>query len=214
MLARWAVIGGTGSWLEAHLMARLALAMGVPGLRGCGVEEREVLDLVRDQPQDEPVLVILSDSIAPDLGLKLIRRLRRLAKKPSVLLLIQRPELLPPGLSQPGPGLALVDVRSLGSGQVLQALQALWQGQGYRDPALRKIQCNGGPALTARERQVLAGVVAGQSNGAIAATLGIAPRTVRDHVSVMLQRLQLPNRTALASQAVAEGWLERPEAGL
>jgi hypothetical protein len=34
---------------------------------------------------------------------------------------------------------------------------------------------------------------------------------VRDHVSVMLQRLQLPNRTALACKAVAEGWLEREE---
>lgn len=211
LLARWAVIGGTGSWLEAHLMARLALSMGVPGLKGCGVEEREVLDLVRDRPQGEPVLVILSDSIAPDLGVKLIRRLRRLTQKPSVLLMIQRGELLPPGLRQPGPGVALVDVRSLGSGRVLRALQALGQGHGYRDPALRQAESIGGPALTARERQVLVGVVAGQSNGAIAAALGIAPRTVRDHVSVMLQRLQLPNRTALACKAVAEGWLEREE---
>ena len=43
----------------------------------------------------------------------------------------------------------------------------------------------------------------------MAASLGIAPSTVRDRVSMLLQRLQLPNRTALASQAVAEGWLRR-----
>ena len=76
LLARWAVIGGTGSWLEAHLTARLALSIGAPGLKGCGVDEQEVLDLVADRPLGEPVLVILSDSIAPDLGLALLRRLQ------------------------------------------------------------------------------------------------------------------------------------------
>lgn len=207
LLARWAVIGGTGSWLEAHLMARLALAMGVPGLKGCGVDEPEVLDLVGARPLGEPVLVILSDSIAPDLGLALIRRLHGLPQKPSVLLMIQRTELLPGVLREKR--LALVDVRSLGSGRVLQALQALWHGGSYRDPTLSGSESDHGLMLTPRERQVLEGVVAGQSNGEIAATLGIAPRTVRDHVSVMLQRLQLPNRTALASKAVAEGWLHR-----
>jgi DNA-binding NarL/FixJ family response regulator len=207
LLARWAVIGGTGSWLEAHLTARLALSMGAPGLNGCGVDEQEVLHLVADRPLGEPVLVILSDSIAPDLGLALIRRLQGLPQTPSVLLMIQRVEVLPQVPRQKG--LALVDVRSLGSGRMLQALQALWQGDGYYDPTLPGSESCQGPMLTPRERQVLAGVVAGQSNGTIAAALGIASRTVRDHVSVMLQRMKLPNRTALASKAVAEGWLHR-----
>jgi DNA-binding NarL/FixJ family response regulator len=60
-------------------------------------------------------------------------------------------------------------------------------------------------ALTARERQVLAGVARGLSNGEIAADLEITERTARTHVSNILAKLALTSRTQAALFAVQHG---------
>jgi hypothetical protein len=90
LLARWTIVGGTGSWLEAHLVARLGRAMDQPTLRGCGISEQEVLDLVEACGEEMPLLVILSDSIAADQGRSLSRRLRRQRPDGQILLLVQQ----------------------------------------------------------------------------------------------------------------------------
>lgn len=52
--------------------------------------------------------------------------------------------------------------------------------------------------LTQRERQVLACLAAGDNNRVIAQRLGIGEGTVRSHVHVLLQKLQVSNRTQAA----------------
>jgi len=52
--------------------------------------------------------------------------------------------------------------------------------------------------LTARERDVLAGVASGQTNAQIARSLDISAGTVRKHVEHILARLGAPSRTAAA----------------
>ena len=73
-------MSGTGSWLEAHLVARLALTARMPNLCGSGINAQEVWDLVRQQVAEgetnREILVILTDSIAADQARQLIRRLR------------------------------------------------------------------------------------------------------------------------------------------
>jgi len=59
--------------------------------------------------------------------------------------------------------------------------------------------------LTARELEVLKLVARGMSNHEIAETLFIAVRTVRTHVSSILDKLHLANRTQAALYAVREG---------
>ena len=59
--------------------------------------------------------------------------------------------------------------------------------------------------LTARERDVLAGVARGLSNRAIADELGITERTARTHVSNILAKLGLTSRTQAALLAVEHG---------
>jgi len=54
------------------------------------------------------------------------------------------------------------------------------------------------PALTPRQREVVELVAAGLPNDAIGARLGLSARTVERHVSDVLLRWSLPNRTALA----------------
>jgi two-component system NarL family response regulator len=53
-------------------------------------------------------------------------------------------------------------------------------------------------SLTARERDVLACIAEGDDNRTIAKRLGIGAGTVRSHVHVLLQKLQVSNRTQAA----------------
>ena len=53
-------------------------------------------------------------------------------------------------------------------------------------------------ALTDREHQILAGLADGLTNGAIASRLGISAKTVANHVSTLLTKLQVTDRAQAA----------------
>jgi DNA-binding NarL/FixJ family response regulator len=57
------------------------------------------------------------------------------------------------------------------------------------------------PDLTPRERDVLNLLAAGARNHEIARRLGLSEKTVRNHVSALLLKLQVPDRTAAAARA-------------
>jgi DNA-binding NarL/FixJ family response regulator len=62
------------------------------------------------------------------------------------------------------------------------------------------------PELTDREREVLELMAAGLRNHAIADRLGLSEKTVRNHVSNVLLKLQVPDRTAAAIKAREAGF--------
>ena len=64
--------------------------------------------------------------------------------------------------------------------------------------------------LTSRERQVLALICEGLSNNAIARRLGIAPTTVKVHVSKILRMLNVTNRLNAVLRIRSWGLIERP----
>lgn len=59
--------------------------------------------------------------------------------------------------------------------------------------------------LSPRELDVLRLISAGLGNAEIASTLGISPRTVKNHVSNLLAKLGLPSRVQAAVYAVRQG---------
>ena len=59
--------------------------------------------------------------------------------------------------------------------------------------------------LTVRERQILECIVGGQSNKEIADTLRISEKTVKNHVSNILRKLELADRTQAAVYALKRG---------
>jgi DNA-binding NarL/FixJ family response regulator len=61
------------------------------------------------------------------------------------------------------------------------------------------------PELTDRERDVLTLLAAGRRNSEIATSLALSDKTVRNHVSNVLLKLQVPDRTAAALKARESG---------
>jgi DNA-binding NarL/FixJ family response regulator len=59
--------------------------------------------------------------------------------------------------------------------------------------------------LTAREREIVSAVVDGASNREIAATFGVSPQTVKNHLSAIFDKLGVSSRLELAMYAVAHG---------
>lgn len=65
--------------------------------------------------------------------------------------------------------------------------------------------------LTARELQLLASVAAGRSNRTIGRRFNISEQTVKNHLTNILHRLQVPDRTAAVVLALRHGWLSLDE---
>jgi NarL family two-component system response regulator LiaR len=99
--------------------------------------------------------------------------------------------------------------------ELLSAIRNVYQGEASLHPTIaRKLmrELNAPPALpptndplTEREVEVLRLVAQGLSNDDIADKLVVSERTVRTHVSHILDKLHLANRTQMALYAVREG---------
>lgn len=98
---------------------------------------------------------------------------------------------------------------------LIDAVRAAYQGEARLHPAvMRKLMARVAepPAappeaydLTAREREVLRLVADGFTNREIAQTLVISEKTVKTHISSLLSKLQLTDRTRLAIYALKHG---------
>ncbi|MFI7028101.1 response regulator [Microbispora rosea] len=100
------------------------------------------------------------------------------------------------------PGALVQAIRAVYGGQVLlapEAAEAMLAG-----PADR-VQTEAGSALTDREREVLRLLAAGRSNREIARELVVAEKTVKTHVSNVLMKLGVQDRTQAALYAVRHG---------
>ena len=110
-------------------------------------------------------------------------------------------------------------VKGADAGQVLSALRAVAEGHAVFGPSLaagildyfaaKPAPAEELPSLSPRESEVLALVAEGRSNNEIGASLFISPITVRNHVSRILEKLQVRDRREAMIRVQRAGGADR-----
>lgn len=97
--------------------------------------------------------------------------------------------------------------------ELLVALRLVAHNRRYLSPDLsrRLTAARLGPAITAREREVLAHIIAGMANKEIGAALNISEFTVKRHVSAILDKMSVNDRAQAAVEAIRRGLVRMPE---
>jgi len=108
-------------------------------------------------------------------------------------------------------------LKGAGATQIIATVQALARGETVYGPGVAE-RVNGFfrtstrqyagavfPQLTAREREVLDLVAAGQGNATIGKTLSLSEKTVRNHVSNLLMKLDVHDRSEAIVKARSAG---------
>ena len=173
--------------------------------------------LVRDTRPD----VLLTDLVMPGVdGIEAIKRLR--AEGPPVGILVltsfSGAEQVIPAIQAGADGYMLKDA---GPAALEDAIRAVHRGEPMLAPeaaAVVMARVAGEPPdaparpdhpdldrLTAREREVLAGLGRGLSNRQLAAELFVSEKTIKTHVSSLLAKLRVADRTQAALFAVRVG---------
>jgi two-component system, NarL family, response regulator LiaR len=164
--------------------------------------------------------VVLMDLVMPALdGIEATRRILRERPDTRVIALTSflDDDKLLPAVRAGAAGYLLKDVEPQ---ELVRAIRTVNAGAALLDPAvtarvMRELS-EGEPAagrpldggLTPREREVLGLVARGLPNKLIARELGIAEKTVKAHVSSVLAKLGVSDRTQAAVLAVRRGWVE------
>ena len=91
--------------------------------------------------------------------------------------------------------------------ELIHALRQVAAGFRYLPPdmALQLTELQLGPAITPREREIVALIAKGSANKEIGHALGIAEDTVKQHVSRILQKLSVKDRAQAATEAIRRG---------
>ena len=162
--------------------------------------------------------VALVDLVMPRVdGLEAIKRIRALdaATRVIVLTSFADEDKMLPAVRAGAVGYLLKDVAPQ---DLVAAIRTVHDGETLLHPAVvrelvREVAGDGlqAPAdnpLTQREREVLALIARGRANKAIAFELGVAEKTVKTHVSNILAKLGVTDRTQAALHAVREGLVD------
>jgi DNA-binding NarL/FixJ family response regulator len=156
--------------------------------------------------------VVLLDMSMPDLdGIGVTRRLSELGLPTKVVLFtsFSDREGIVQALDAGAKGYLLKDAEPE---EIHAAIRAAARGEAPLAPkaaaellASRADRPTGGVELTAREKEVLALVIAGNANKQIARKLGISEKTVKGHLTNLFQRIGVSDRTQAALWAERTG---------
>jgi DNA-binding NarL/FixJ family response regulator len=172
----------------------------------------EAVQLIQQLKPD----VVLMDLVMPVMdGIEATKKIKEMAPETKILILtsFSDQDHVIPAIRAGASGYQLKDIEP---DELVRTIRAVFYGDSQLHPKVTSHVMNhlagGAPKeenrineLTKREREVLAEIAKGKSNKEIAASLFITEKTVKTHVSNILAKLELSDRTQAALYAVKHG---------
>lgn len=201
--------------VDDHQVVRLGLRTllaGEPDISVVG-EAGTAAAAIAVVEQTQPDIVLMDVRLPDQSGIAACQQVRQRWPAVQVLMLTSfaDEELVLEAISAGAAGYVL---KQVGTDDLLQAVRAVGRGDAVLDPAVtrqlltrvRRAEHDAHGAafrdLSERELAVLAQVAEGKTNAEIAEALILSEKTVRNHVSTILEKLQLTNRIEAATYAV------------
>jgi two-component system response regulator DevR len=201
--------------VDDHQLVRVglrALLEGEPGFEVLG-EAATAAEAIQAAGRLQPDVVLMDIRLPDQSGIDACQQIRQRWPAIQVLMLTSftDEDLVLEAINAGAAGYIL---KQVGTDDLVQAVRAVGQGDAVLDPAVtrkvlarvRRAEQEGHSAafgdLSERELQVLALVAEGKTNAEIGDALALSEKTVRNHVSAILSKLNLTNRIEAATYAV------------
>ena len=187
------LLGALGSLLE------LEEDMEVVGLAKDG---EEALQLVQDLSPD----ICITDIEMPNLtGLELAEKLKDHPCKVLILTTFARSGYFEKARQAEVDGYLIKDSPSE---ELAYAIRSILGGRKMYSPELMELAFDAPNPLTERELQIMELMAEGKSSKEISSVLFLSSGTVRNYISVILDKLQVSNRIEAISKAKEKGWFK------
>ncbi len=183
-------------------------------LVGGATTEEEGLDL---QMKFKPDLLITSEDLEKGYGIRLVEKAKQHTPDITTLIFLEREttEVVHEAMDAGADGVMFSSSIGTGHGDFIKALTTTNSGGVYypksvRDTATARVK----PApdlvdpLSERELDVVRCIIQGMKNTEIAEALFISSETVKSHVSTMIQKLGVRDRTQAAVFALTHGLID------
>jgi DNA-binding NarL/FixJ family response regulator len=182
-----------------------AILQAQPGMRVCA-QAGGVADAVRLFEEHDPDLTLMDLRLPDGHGVEAIRRIRQ--KKPSAKIIVlttyEGDEDIHQALQAGAMGYL---IKGMSHDILVQALMRVYRGNRFLPPPVAQTLSLrlSGSELSHREREVLSLIVAGRTNREIGEMLHIKEATVKSHITVILMRLKVTDRTQAVVEALKRG---------
>ena len=194
--------------VDDHPVVRQGLRAMLPSepdirVQGMAASAREAISLIeREQPD-----VVLMDLRMPEMeGIEAIKRLRRISPNIKILVLTNygSDEYIVRATQAGAMGYLL---KNTPQEEIVNAVRVVHSDERYvpKDIAKRLFEAIGREELSPRELEVLVLVARGCTNKEVAQKLFISDKTVRNHVTSCLLKLQAKDRTEAVTRAIERG---------
>jgi two-component system response regulator DevR len=175
-------------------------------------EAGTVREAVRQAGRLLPDVVVLDIRLPGGSGLDACRQIKTNHPEIRIIILTSFPddEVLFDAIACGADGYVL---KQIGSHDLINALERVGRGESLLDPSLmgqvfakvrnarRQERAHAFDGLSGQEMQILAHVAEGETNREIGSALGLSEKTVRNYLSVILDKLDLTSRAQAAAYA-------------